>query len=1132
MGDYLLDRYGLAGHGTVSLPGVMKTLRSAIPLEDIEGIPFFEEVLEDLRALPPPKKFSLFYKPRAVLEAVAKTYVQAAKEYYQLWCRHSAADFYDAWAAEKIPALPGHMLTLEGVFPWAPHMFYLNRATLDGSGTSSYEYKDITGLDETTTLSYTLADSAAPLKQSVRNGAMPLKVTAFTNFTQWILDTAGGISLASSTQFTDAAGAQTMSTASEFEWGSLVYASATVEATVAAEYAGVMSALDFDESSLAIGALAVAQKNSVGGVVHCGGEPPCLGFPAVPLRQLFVDASVATVVLESVPDPEGLPGGTGIMQDMIQTGERLRRLGTGLQIQSSPNDTAFIPVDRSGKITAQFTPSFLAINKARDVPYSRAQYTRLNAGVSNSDKLVRQDRTNAIVTLPMPATQVGLPGFKPIYWRSIDVILMNGTPPTIANWVAPVRLYILELMPEARFVRPEKLDVGTDFGDAATVQELEAVVDGIDQATFKDRCLNPDSYAADKPRIDLFPILAFRTYRIEGSVYCIAAVSRRGFVNPLNGAVAAGTDVVYYAPFSRTNSWYDVAQRAQCSDNVSDAYNNNTYWTTTAETYFVKNGINSIWISSRGEDVQTNIVTKPYTTIGAFPAYPGLTETQSTEFLVIGASYPSFGAHQTTANYAAGLLERYLYIWVPCTVLRGVGLAYDGLRFTGRLQFSVAFNKPFLPGSLFDYTSSTSGTVGASGDFVLGNSETRMYAHKSRFDVEWDSCHVGSLERFCTSDGTVVNLPELLSSRDLPEHLYGSGIPPWDDATLTEIRSHDSDGGSLYSHETDSVSSITRALAIERFMPTTARTSPVSGVGVAYLVGLLIGQAVSPYAKPSSGSQSDYREVAFPMWDAVSAYATGLYPLPDGYEWAHASRVIQASDLVTMCGYATVSNMKQVSADLSKYIFGLDVGTGRVCWSLIGSNTGFGAYPSPNRGRAYLYIGSDGRSLGLSANGALSQPYPVPFNLHIIDICPQPSHSFGLLSFVWDGTPYYLPQGSVFDISTALRPLLTAPGSHPGDFRHRTAFVNAETPPIDGYVTVATTALGLWAVRSSSQSENLIRKGNNLLTPSEVDGLTQGACVFFPYRSMTTAFALDLSGPGTYVVPGTGAHINPARNGI
>lgn len=1128
MGDYLLERYELSGHDKVSLPGVMQVLRSAVPLEDVEGIPFFEEVLEDLKDLPPPKKFSLFYKPRAVLDAVANTYIQAAKEYYQNWCKQSGAEFFDAWEEDAIPARPAHVLALDGVFPWAPHMFYVNRASLTGSGTSSYEVVNAPSNDQTSKISFTLSDSATPLKGEVLNGTVPMKVTPFEDFSEWLLATAGPFELTSTTQFVENSGTSRksdMSTSSAITWSNLIYASAVVEARVAPEYEGVLSALDFDESSLFIGTSSVAQKSAVGGIVRCGEESPCLGFPAVVLRQLFVDRSLVTSVLASEPDPDSF--GSGKMLDIRQTGERLRRMGTGLQLQSSPVDTSFVPVDRDGNITAQFVTSFLATDRLRDVTSSRYQYTRENAGTSSSDRLVRLDRTNGLIQGEMPSVQVGLPGFKPVFWRDINVVLMAGTPPNVDDWVAPVRLYLLELMPEARFVRPEKLDVGEDFGEATTVTELEDLLRGIDQATLKDRCLDPNTYAESAIRVDLFPVISFRTYRIEGSVYCLAAVSRRGFVNPLNGAVAAGTDVLYYAPFSRANAWYETAQRAQCSDNVDDLYKN-TLWTSTTDTYFIKNGLSSIWISSYGESVLNRAVVKPYTTIGAYPQYPGLDETQEIDFSVIGATYPAFGAHPTVSRYMDGLLERYIRLWVPCTITRGVGISYDGQVFTGNLQFDVTYNRT----ATFDYTSSTSGSVGATGDFVLGNSETRMHACKGRFDVSWDTSSVGTLERFYDSNGGIVSLPGLLRLPELPEKLYGGGIPPWGDATLEEMHAHDGDGGSLYSHETDSISIISKALAIERFMPNTARISGVGGNGTIRHIGEQLYTAVSPYAKPSSGPQSDYKVVSFPLWDAVSAYATGLYALPDGYSWTHEGRAVEASDLVGMLGYTSVSNIKAVSTDLNKYVFGKEVSGGRVCWSLMGATASFGAYPYPTRGRAYVFAGSDGATVGLSANGALSQPYPAPFNLHIVDVCPQPSHSYGLQSYVWDATPYYFPQGSVFDVCTVYRPLLTVPGSHAGSFRHRTLFEDSETPPVDGHLSVSDTALGMWDARSSSQSENMECNGGNLLYPTNVDALMEGTCVFFPYRPMLMPYELDMEGPGTYIVEDPATRINPSRNGV
>jgi len=143
--DVLFERYGLAGHTRLSMSAIVADLPYVPSLEVFESIVGADEILADLADVPAPTGFSLFFKPQEVLETVAKAYVQSAQEYYQCWCRAAGVRFYDAWDDARIPTQPDHVVTVDGLLPWAPHVVF--SAEISGSHSDTFDFQQLAGGD-------------------------------------------------------------------------------------------------------------------------------------------------------------------------------------------------------------------------------------------------------------------------------------------------------------------------------------------------------------------------------------------------------------------------------------------------------------------------------------------------------------------------------------------------------------------------------------------------------------------------------------------------------------------------------------------------------------------------------------------------------------------------------------------------------------------------------------------------------------------------------------------------------------------------------------------------------------------------------------------------------------------------
>jgi hypothetical protein len=138
--DPVEDKYGLKGHGKISFPALVTfAVNDKLEaLEDVAELPWFIDALPELRKLPPPNKFSMFYKPHHVIERCLREYLRSAYEMHQVSCAFHGVKFRDN--VGDAPATPGYV-DPSGSILAEGHFVPLNYTSTHTESTS-YEYKN------------------------------------------------------------------------------------------------------------------------------------------------------------------------------------------------------------------------------------------------------------------------------------------------------------------------------------------------------------------------------------------------------------------------------------------------------------------------------------------------------------------------------------------------------------------------------------------------------------------------------------------------------------------------------------------------------------------------------------------------------------------------------------------------------------------------------------------------------------------------------------------------------------------------------------------------------------------------------------------------------------------------------
>lgn len=134
-------KYGLKGHDELSVASIIALLNAGKleALEDVAELPWFIDALPELQALPPPAKFSMFYKPHYVITEVCRAYLQSAYEMYRVSCAANGVTFWDH--SGPAPACPTHVEPTESL------LFHGQLMPVQLSGTiaqnKSYAYETV-----------------------------------------------------------------------------------------------------------------------------------------------------------------------------------------------------------------------------------------------------------------------------------------------------------------------------------------------------------------------------------------------------------------------------------------------------------------------------------------------------------------------------------------------------------------------------------------------------------------------------------------------------------------------------------------------------------------------------------------------------------------------------------------------------------------------------------------------------------------------------------------------------------------------------------------------------------------------------------------------------------------------------
>lgn len=911
MGDYLLDRYGLAGHDKVSLPGIMAILRSAIPIEDVETLPFFEDMIEELQDLTPPKRFSLFFPQRAVIEAAAKTYVQASKDYYQAWCKSSSADFYDMW--EPV-AYGTPVVTLEGSFPWAPHVCYLERVTLHEESTSSNKLQDGDPNARATSNAGTMSRQGTVTPRKTR-GLLPMDVVPLAPpedpeegepaeaLDIW-LATKLSVTEANDHSKQDRFGygppsslhffadpndcwvysleySNNYDTEDTLSWtstSSTVYLSAVLEVKPSAPFEGILRLADYNASATAIEAgLGSDRTHSILGLSYTprillrqDRMPKLPVPPKLRVRQFMIDMAAG----EQTPTttPAGTPEGSYDTRILYSVRKPYVFPVVAVGAEWCPLEPA---VTAEGNAIVQFSSSAVLLQGtakeynsdstthyvARSIPEATSTPTesassQVEVSTIASYVLQENSQTRSVPYVYTSTLQLGLPGFRDIYSTAKD------------NY----KIFVVRQGPEAAFVRAEKLDTMVELlADATTVAELKAAANGVTGLAD----LEPVSFATPTAAYyGMFPIVAWRTYHIEADVYAI-------FIIP--------------------------------PDSTFQEFNN---------------------------EAQSHVRISGYTEEG-------------TRTLIATSDYEPY----SSSNRGP---DAYVYIWVPCSSLRGVGLSYDGPAetYTSLQEFSqhveAGPDEPMFSGlytPLRDRNTSSSTSDSASTS-VMGH--PRLAYRDAAVPQLWGTPQT-FITRWLDENDEHVDLFGLLDLEveALPTKLYGTARAPWDDPTEQELRLISADPRQPGKTSMELPGEIAKAIDIleEHDVRLTYRARSAEG-----------GALVQFVRTVTFGTKWDiFYEYA---WDPISAYAARYQDLPTGYTWLKQETGGVTEAAVLRVALVLTQGYQPLLKDLdSSRMMGKSVTGGAVH-----RQTPIVTYrpPPADLGNPYIYTSTDGGTLGVS----------------------------------------------------------------------------------------------------------------------------------------------------------------------
>jgi hypothetical protein len=963
MADYLSAKYGLSGHATLSMTGIIYTLKYMVPIEDIEGLPFFEDVINDLKALPPPNKFSLFYKPKHVLDTVARAYLQSAEEYYQCWCKEAGAGFWDNWLSGQVPAKPSHVISVPGSVPWAPHMLCL----ADMTSTFSMNWSQNNDCDvydpflnnpfdktESALWSYSLAGSTTPKASSLTApGALEVSVESVANVETW-LDSLTASNQAIKTQtYTESSPPVdgppytiTLNSSGTFKASAVAYAGLSMQVQVSGTYAGLLQPKFWNESTLY--AEAAHYDDSDYNFTYFGLNPGYADMrfthrssipapPRIKVRQFIVDKIACT------PFADGVTAAGAIVRHY-----------TDVQVLAPQQQSGSFQVTDVDKACVHFSPESAIFSRHVSVEQSAVEpYNCLN---------VEDHQVDAA------KFQIGLPGF---------VLLKQNN-----------NAYLLEQRPSCYFIQADTLNKGT-LANATTYAQLVTILNGITTPVLADD--GRSYFTQDNIYIrGTDALYQWKLYEIDGRRYVIAVALQPPWraVNTVASTYGVGipgvagqewstaTDVSFGASNAYAPYGIDGYFPAYC-----DASCNLLQLTTPDNTAF----LHAMRWSIDPYDADTNRRRSAIVTPAQYQFYSGYGY----------ASWSSDGVSSrnwTTTSGATTLpLGKELQVWVPVTILQAVGLKAKNcppLNLTGTYSLSlvddfIAYTglTPYAPGdSVGSSVGSHVVTASASGTSALMFSKRR---HAGTMDAS--RAPTFGFTDWTFTDGSTIEIPFLASLPigELPSTVLLKGRAPWSLQQFAEERAEATEGysgnymqglqGATY-RALDVLSDVGQQEQIASGLPAVRKSIDFTPLSIPYCI------------------------VATPIIDPVAAFpAQYTIAAPAGYTWKQSGAsgltsadipylYVMTRSFSTNSPTVTFSNTNGPDGNWAQSVAvqdGATVGSGTVYrhYKKDAPGTGVaeitpGKFDTKLLDASYAYIANDMSKLGRSAPSCRWTPMP------------------------------------------------------------------------------------------------------------------------------------------------------------